>query len=73
MRVVFWLLLAVALVWALTAVATRRFQHRIDGEARALLAAAGGSAAVVEAQALEKLPPPVRRWLERRERSGTRA
>ena len=65
MRVVFWLLFAVAAVWALTAAATRRFQHRIDGEARALLAAAGGSAArAVEAQELEKLPPPVRRWLE---------
>ena len=63
MRVVFWLLFAVAAVWALIAAATRRFQHRIDGEARALLAAAGGPAAVVEAQELEKLPPPVRRWL----------
>ena len=64
MRVVFWLLFAVAAVWALIAAATRQFQHRIDGEARALLAAAGGSAAVVEARDLEKLPPPVRRWLE---------
>ena len=65
MRVVFWLLLAIAGVWALTAAATRRFQHRIDGEGRALLAAAGGSAArAVEAPELEKLPPPVRRWLE---------
>ena len=65
MRIVFWFLLVVAAVWALTAAATRRFQHRIDGEARALLAAAGGSAArPVEARELEKLPPPVRRWLE---------
>jgi hypothetical protein len=65
MRVVFWLLLVVAGIWALTAAATRRFQHRVDGEARALLAAASGSAArPVEAPELEKLPPPVRRWLE---------
>jgi hypothetical protein len=64
MRIGFWLLLAVAAVWAVIAAATRQFQQRIDGEARALLAAAGGSAAVVEARELEKLPPPVRRWLE---------
>jgi acetyl coenzyme A synthetase (ADP forming)-like protein len=63
-RVVFWLLFAVAAVWALIVAATRQFQHRIDGEARALLAAAGGSAAPVEARELEELPPPVRRWLE---------
>ena len=50
---------------ALTAAAARRFQHRIDGEARALLAAAGSAdARPVEARELEKLPLPVRRWLE---------
>jgi hypothetical protein len=65
MRIVFWLLFVVGAVWALTAAATRRFQHQIDAEARALLAAAGGSAArAVEARELERLPPPVRRWLE---------
>ena len=63
MRVAFWLLFAVAAVWALTGAAKRRFQHRIDDEARSLLAAAGGPAGVVEAQELDKLPPPVRRWL----------
>jgi len=63
MRVVFWLLLVVAAVWAVTAAAKRRFHDRVDGEARALLAASSGSAAVVEAQELDKLPPPVRRWL----------
>ena len=63
MRVAFWLLVAVAAIWALIAAATRQFQHRIDDEARALLARAGGSAALVGAQELEKLPPPVRRWL----------
>jgi hypothetical protein len=65
LRIGFGLLFVVGAGWALTAAATRRFQHRIDGEARALLAAASSSSArVVEARDLERLPPPVRRWLE---------
>ena len=65
MRIVLWLLFVVGAVFALTAAAARRFQHRIDGEARALLAAAGSAdARPVEARELEKLPLPVRRWLE---------
>ena len=62
MRIVLWLLFVVGAVFALTAAAARRFQHRIDGEARALLAAAGSAdARPVEARELEKLPLPVRR------------
>jgi hypothetical protein len=64
-RIVVGLLLVAALAAALIVGATRRFQRRIDGEARALLAAARGSTGgTVEAKELEKLPPPVRRWLE---------
>lgn len=52
-------------VVALAAVARGRLQRRIDDEARAMLAGAHASGSrVVEARDLEKLPPPVRRWLE---------
>jgi Family of unknown function (DUF6544) len=64
-RIVVGLLVVAALAAALIAGATRRFQRRIDREAQTLLAAARGSTGgVVEAKDLEKLPPPVRRWLE---------
>jgi hypothetical protein len=64
MRIVFGLAAAVALLVAVVAGATRRFERRIDDEARALLAGARGDARMVEARDLDGLPAPVRRWLE---------
>jgi hypothetical protein len=65
MRIVLALLALVALAVALVVGATHRFQHRIDGEARAVLAGASRPGErVVEARDLEKLPTPVKRWLE---------
>jgi len=66
MRLVIGLLAAAALVVAVAvAAATRHFDRRIDGEARALLASARAvDGRVVEARDLDGLPPPVRRWLE---------
>jgi len=64
MRIIVGVLLLVALAVALVAAAGRRFHHRIDDEARAMLSAARSSAAgVVEAKDLDTLPAPVRRWL----------
>lgn len=64
MRFVVSFLVLVALVIALVAAAGRRFQHRIDGEERALLASARApSARMVETRDLDGLPAPVRRWL----------
>jgi hypothetical protein len=65
MRIIVGFLVVVAVVIALVAAATRRFQRRIDDEARATLAGAHPAAQrFVEARDLEKLPAPVRRWLE---------
>jgi hypothetical protein len=65
MRIVVGILVVVALAVALVAAATRRFHRRIDAEARALLAGARESGhRLVEAQDVERLPAPVRRWLE---------
>jgi len=65
MRFIVGVLAVVAVGVALVAAATRRFQHRIDDEARALLAAAGDpDDRIVDARDLERLPVPVRRWLE---------
>src|SRR5580765_778270 len=64
MRTIVGVLVLVALAVALVAAVGRRFRHRIDDEARALLSGARGSAAgVVEAKDLGDLPAPVRRWL----------
>lgn len=53
-------ILAIAVV-----VARARFQRRVNDEARALLARASrGAADKVRAEELERLPAPVRRWLE---------
>jgi len=65
MRLVAGVLAAGVLVVAVVAAATRRFDRRVDDEARALLAAARAmDGRVVEARELDGLPPPVRRWLE---------
>jgi len=65
MRIVIALLALVALAVALVAGTTRRFRLRIDGEARDVLAGASRPAErVVEARDLDKLPPPVGRWLQ---------
>ena len=65
MRFVVGFLVVVALAIALVAAATRRFQQRIDGEARTLLAAAlGATDRTVEADDIARLPAPVRRWLQ---------
>jgi hypothetical protein len=65
MRIVVGVLVVAALAVALVAAATRRFQHRIDAEARALLASARDPAPrLVEARDIARLPAPVRRWLE---------
>jgi hypothetical protein len=65
MRLGSWSLVVVGAAGALAIGATRRFQGQIRGEARALLAAADASAVrPVEARELERLPAPVRRWLE---------
>ena len=65
MKVLLGVLAAAALVVALLAAATARFQRRIDDEARALLAGArAAEARPVDARDLDRLPPPVRRWLE---------
>ena len=65
MRIVAGLLAVVAAVIALVAGATRRFHRANDDEARALLAEARGSTGrFVEPRELERLPPPVRRWLD---------
>jgi hypothetical protein len=65
MRIVVGILAVAVLAVALVAAAGRRFQGRIDAEARALL---GGARDVaprpVEARDIERLPAPVRRWLE---------
>jgi len=64
MRIMVALLALSALALAFAAAAKRRFHERIDDEARALLVDARPPAArVVEARDLERLPPPVRRWL----------
>jgi hypothetical protein len=60
-------LLLILLVLAAAAVgaATARFDHRVDGETQALVArAAAAPGGIVRADELERLPPPVRRWLE---------
>jgi hypothetical protein len=65
MKVLLFVLAAAALVVAVVAAATARFHRNIDDEARALLAGARGTdARPVEARELDRLPPPVRRWLE---------
>ncbi len=65
MRIVIGVLTAVAVAVALVAAATRRFHDRADGDARALLGAARTAAGrTVEAKDLERLPAPVRRWLD---------
>jgi len=65
MRILLGVLAAAALAVAAVAAATERFHRRIDDEARALLARARGmEARAVEARDLDRLPPPVRRWLE---------
>jgi hypothetical protein len=65
MRILVGVLAVVAAVIALVAGATRRFHHESDAEARALLAEARGSTdRFVEPRDLERLPAPVRRWLE---------
>jgi len=64
MRTINGLLVVVMLAVALVVAATRRFQHRIHGEERAVLSSARASAApIVEARDLDGLPAPVRRWL----------
>jgi len=65
MRFVIGMLVAITLAVALVAAATRRFHNRIDHEARALLVDARVAAAgTVQPGELERLPAPVRRWLE---------
>jgi hypothetical protein len=67
MRFVMALLVAIGVAVALVAAATRRFHRRIDAEARALLEQSRGpadAARTVEPKDLERLPAPVRRWLE---------
>lgn len=65
MRIVVACLVVVALAAALVGAVTRRFELRIDDEARALLEGARHRAPpLVEARDLESLPAPVRRWLE---------
>lgn len=52
------------LVPVIIAIAHARFGHGVDAEARTLLAQASWSGSVVvERAGIEKLPPPVRRWL----------
>jgi hypothetical protein len=47
------------------AAATASFKHNVDNQARALLArSAAASATVVRPDELERLPAPVRRWLD---------
>jgi len=65
MRIVVACLVAVAIAAALAGAATRRFEVRVDDEARALLDGARHRAPpVVEARDLATLPAPVQRWLE---------
>jgi len=64
MRILVGALAVVAAAIALVAGATRRFHRESDDEARALVAEARGAPdRFVDAHELEKLPPPVRRWL----------
>jgi len=65
MRVLIGILLGLAFVVTGVAVASWRFQRRIDDESRALLAGARVSAGrLLQSSDLAPLPPPVRRWLE---------
>lgn len=65
MRLLIGILLGLTLVAGAVAIGDWRFQRRVDGETRALLAGARVSEPrVVTARDVEHLPPPVRRWLE---------
>jgi hypothetical protein len=56
---------ALILLAVVVAFATSRFRRNVDDEALALLARAPSAApAVVRPEELERLPPPVQRWLE---------
>src|SRR5690606_9147922 len=56
---------ALVLVAALASAAHVRFSHRVEAEARALLARSAGSATILERAEIDGLPLPVQRWLER--------
>lgn len=55
----------ILLVPLILAVGASRFDHRVDAEVHALFTRARGSSSASSAAAIEALPPPVRRWLER--------